>query len=106
MKNILFIILFFISACSTQNDGILSDKPLTQNIPSTDKFIKAGKRLDSIHVFSTESVINSGTTFDVIERLYDTVWYQTEKEYDDGRLETETEFVFFNNQSWVVEREM
>ena len=45
-------------------------------------------------------------TFAVWQRLYDTTWYQTEKEFDDGRLEVETEFVFFNSDSSVFEVEV
>ena len=45
-------------------------------------------------------------TYAVWQRLYDTTWYQTEKEIDDGRLDVETEFVFFNADSSVFEVEV
>ena len=76
---------------------------VTKNIPSEDFKIKKGRPLQSTKTISTDTRIGN---FNLIERLYDTVWYQTEKDYDDGKLEVETEFVIFDNKSWVVEREM
>lgn len=44
--------------------------------------------------------------YSVLTRLYDTVWFQTEEEYDDGKWETETTFLFFNSDSEMEEREL
>jgi hypothetical protein len=99
MKKILLILLFSVTACSTNKD--LVGKMLTENIPSQDKAIKEGTPLNS-----TRTVTRAAGDFNLIERLYDTVWFQTEKDYDDGKLEVETEFVIFDDKSWIVEREM
>ena len=99
MKKILLILLFSVTACSTNKD--LVGKMLTENIPSQDKAIKEGTPLNS-----TRTVTRAAGDFNLIERLYDTVWFQTEKELDDGVVEVETEFVIFDDKSWIVEREM
>ena len=79
-----------------------SNKPLTGQIPSTDKTKLEGTKLSSRKM---EPAADDGT-YAVWQRLYDTTWYQTEKEFDDGRLEVETEFVFFNSDSSVFEVEV
>ena len=78
-----------------------SDKPLTGQIPSTDKFKLEGTKISSRAMKPADD-----GTYAVWQRLYDTTWYQTEKEFDDGRLEVETEFVFFNADSSVFEVEV
>lgn len=79
-----------------------SNKPLTGQIPSTDKTKLEGTKLSSRKM---EPAADDGT-YAVWQRLYDTTWYQTEKEFDDGRLDVETEFVFFNSDSSVFEVEV
>ena len=79
-----------------------SNKPLTGQIPSTDKEKLEGTKLSSRKM---EPAADDGT-YAVWQRLYDTTWYQTEKEFDDGRLDVETEFVFFNSDSSVFEVEV
>lgn len=79
-----------------------SNKPLTKQIPSIDKEKLEGTKLSSRKM---EPAADDGT-YAVWQRLYDTTWYQTEKEFDDGRLEVETEFVFFNSDSSVFEVEV
>lgn len=44
--------------------------------------------------------------YSVLTRLYQTVWFQTEEEQDNGRVETETTFLFFNENSEIEEREL
>lgn len=44
--------------------------------------------------------------YSVLTRLYNTVWFQTEEEQDNGRVETETTFLFFNSDSKMEEREL
>ena len=79
-----------------------SNKPLTGQIPSIDKEKLEGTKLSSRKM---EPAADDGT-YAVWQRLYDTTWYQTEKEIDDGRLDVETEFVFFNSDSSVFEVEV
>ena len=79
-----------------------SNKPLTGQIPSIDKEKLEGTKLSSRKM---EPAADDGT-YAVWQRLYDTTWYQTEKEFDDGRLDVETEFVFFNSDSSVFEVEV
>ena len=94
------ILLFGVVACTTTEENRVG-KMLTENIPSDDKTVKEGRALDS------KSLVTRATgDFNLIERLYDTVWFQTEEEFDDGKLETETEFVIFDDKSYIVEREM
>jgi len=102
MKKILLILLFSVVACST-TDKDLVGKMLTENIPSTEFTILEGTPLSSAK--NLQGATGTGD-FNLIQRLYDTVWYQTEKDYDDGKLEIETEFVIFDDKSWVLEREM
>lgn len=42
----------------------------------------------------------------MLTRLYSTVWFQTEEEQDDGKVETESTFLYFNGDSKVEEREL
>ena len=44
--------------------------------------------------------------YSVLTRLYSTVWFQTEEEQDDGKVETESTFLYFNEDSKVEEREL
>ena len=62
-----------------------SNKPLTGQIPSTDKTKLEGTKLSSRKMEPA-----ADGTYAVWQRLYDTTWYQTEKEIDDGRLDVET----------------
>ena len=54
-----------------------SDKPLTGQIPSTDKFKLEGTKISSRAMKPADD-----GTFAVWQRLYDTTWYQTEKEFE------------------------
>ena len=102
MKKIALLLLFSVTACSTTDNNLVG-KMLTENIPSEEFTILEGIPLSSTRAMTP----TTGTgDYDLIQRLYDTVWYQTEKEFDDGKLEVETEFVIFDDKSWIVEREM
>lgn len=98
------------------------DKPLTKNIPSTDKTVLSGRLLGRSAVsVQTAPATGSGTTeglgeeitvkegngeYTLLDRLYSTTWYRSEKDYDNGRLEEiEEEFVYFNEASWISKRE-
>lgn len=94
-----------------------SKKPLTTIVPSDDKTVKTGTLLSqwngssqSLAINASASVNNAAaettaTEYNLLERLYSTTWYQSEEDMDDGRLETEEEFVFFNEKSEMVKRE-
>ena len=97
------------------------DKPLTENIPSIDKTVREGRQLGRSAVsVQTAPATGSGATeglgeeitvkedgeYQLLERLYSTTWYRSEKEFDNGRLEEiEEEFVYFNEDSSISKRE-
>ncbi len=115
MKNLIlisFTALVFAISCS--NDIVDSEKPLTGNIPSLDKNVLTGSSVSTasmtVGVAAATDVVSAGAAetlgsditltdnqYSALQRLYDTVWYKTEKDYDDGVLEEETEFIFFNS---------
>lgn len=106
MKYLIYSIFFVLISCSQTENLLVSEKPLTKNIPSTDKTILEGRSLNTASSITKTANQNTTQEYTLIERLYNTVWFQTEKDYDDGRLEIETEFIMFNDKSWVVEREV
>ncbi|TXJ55068.1 hypothetical protein EPJ66_00220 [Brachyspira aalborgi] len=55
---------------------------------------------------ANDSKSESEKAYSVLTRLYSTVWFQTEEEQDNGRVETESTFLFFNKDSKVEEREL
>ena len=91
MKKILMILLFGVVACTTTEENSADKnrvgKMLTENIPSDDKNVREGSALDSTKAV-TRAEAEDPADFNLIERLYDTVWFQTEEEFDDGKLET------------------
>lgn len=124
MKKIILVLTILASiaavSCNSKQAPTIGDKPLTSNVPSDDKTVKTGTPLSqwndsdankSITVNASVAANNNAgstqtpTEYNLLERLYSTVWYQSESDYDDGRLETEEEFVFFNENSYMVKRE-
>ncbi|MEI0490063.1 hypothetical protein [Brachyspira pulli] len=124
MKKIILVLTILASiaavSCNSKQAPTIGDKPLTTNVPSDDKTVKTGTPLSqwndsdankSITVNASVAANNNAgstqtpTEYNLLERLYSTVWYQSESDYDDGRLETEEEFVFFNENSYMVKRE-
>ncbi|MEI0479040.1 hypothetical protein [Brachyspira pulli] len=124
MKKIILVLTILASiaavSCNSKQAPTIGDKPLTSNVPSDDKTVKTGTPLSqwndsdankSITVNASVAANNNAgstqtpTEYNLLERLYSTVWYQSESDYDDGRLETEEEFVFFNENSEMVKRE-
>jgi len=116
-KMILVVGLFFIIiACDDSNSGTrLVNKPVTENIPSINKLIRDGTPYNppAIISLSADDIVANDVvgkadpvTYNGLVRLYDTVWYQTEREIDDGVLEIETEFIFFDINSNIIEREV
>lgn len=124
MKKIILVLTILASiaavSCNSKQAPTIGDKPLTSNVPSDDKTVKTGTPLSQWNDSDANKSItvnasvaannNTGNTqtpkeYNLLERLYSTVWYQSESDYDDGRLETEEEFVFFNENSYMVKRE-
>ena len=124
MKKIILVLTILASiaavSCNSKQAPTIGDKPLTTNVPSDDKTVKTGTPLSqwndsdankSITVNASVAANNNAgstqtpTEYNLLERLYSTTWYQSESEQDDGRLETEETFVFFNENSEMIERE-
>lgn len=116
MKKIILIVTILsvlAVACISKQAPI--DKPLTSNVPSDDKTKREGTPLadwdgnsKTLKLNASVKANNAAATQDgytLLDRLYDTVWYQSESDYDDGRLETEEEFVLFDSNSRMVKRE-
>lgn len=115
------------ASCSDGGSSGGGDKPVTANIPSTDKTVLEGRAPGTSAVsVSARSAVSArssapaaGTTetlgdkieikegeYTLLERLYSTTWYRSEKEYDDGRLEEiEEEFLYFDENSRMCKRE-
>ncbi|WP_028330755.1 hypothetical protein [Brachyspira alvinipulli] len=118
MKRIIFI-LSIISvlaiSCNSNNAPTIGEKPLTSNVPSDDKTVREGTPLSqwndsdantiSVNTLSANTKAAKASEYTLLDRLYSTVWYQSESDYDDGRLETEEEFIFFNSSSEISKRE-
>lgn len=126
MKKFLLIISIIsmaaISCANKDNAGGATESLVTKNIPSLNKSQKTGTANTQSSVSLSVSAqatapaagtlelkettdTGTGTTYSVLERLYSTTWYQSEEDYDDGKLETNETFIFFNENSEVVERE-
>ena len=119
MKKIILIISIlsvFAVACGNKATGpAAGSKPLTTNVPSDDKTVKDGTPLASWNGNSQSITVNASVAgnqtaatqdgYNLLERLYSTTWYQSEEERDDGRLETEETFIFFDPSSKMVQRE-
>ena len=115
------------ASCSDGGSSGGGDKPVTANIPSTDKTVLEGHAPGTSAVsVSARSAVSArssapaagtpealGTKIEIkegeytlLERLYSTTWYRSEKEYDDGRLEEiEEEFLYFDENSRMCKRE-
>ncbi len=121
MKKIILIISILsvlAVACNSKQAPTVGDKPLTSNVPSDDKTVREGTPLASWNGSSQSMTVNASVSgnntgdnpaaaqeYNLLQRLYSTTWYQSEDDYDDGRLETEEAFVFFNENSEMIERE-
>ncbi|MEI0610299.1 hypothetical protein NEI02_01325 [Brachyspira pilosicoli] len=121
MKKFLLIISIISMAaisCADKNGAGTEVMDITKNVPSADKTVKEGISAQewlnqrpnaqvSASVQATQLEQNAATgTYDLLQRLYSTTWYQTEMDYDDGREETETTFILFNQDSSRLEREL
>ncbi len=108
-KTMIFFLMAFmvvIASCDTSDptSNIPISKPVSGQIPSINKLVLEGTPLNGRII----SEINSRTTkteYNALQRLYDTVWFQTEQDEDDGVVEVETEFLFFKNIGGIVQIE-
>ena len=134
IRKILIIITVSMLALACKSNTSSSGKPTTKNIPSVNHTVKQGSlklSMGNAALFSLAAQ-NSGSTlgdtittvtpaqdtsnndskaadqreYSVLTRLYNTVWFQTEEEQDNGRVETESTFLFFNENSEMEEREL
>ena len=136
MKRIVIIIAVSMLALACKSNTGSSGKPVTKNIPSVNHTVKQGSlslNASKTALFSMTASASSASTnsttdistitpaadtatnnskaenervYSVLTRLYSTVWFQTEEEQDDGKVETESTFHYFNEDSKVEEREL
>lgn len=135
IKRIIIIAVSMLALACKSNTGS-SGKPLTKNIPSVNHTEKQGSlslNASKTALFSMTALASSASTnpttdittitpaadtatnnskaenervYSVLTRLYSTVWFQTEEEQDNGKVETESTFLYFNEDSKVKEREL
>lgn len=135
IKRIIIIISVSMLALACKSNTGSSGKPVTKNIPSVNHTKKQGSlnlNASKTALFSITPNLAATTTsttdittitpaadtatnnskaenervYSVLTRLYSTVWFQTEEEQDNGRVETESTFLYFNEDSKVEEREL
>lgn len=135
IKRIIIIIAVSMLALACKSNTGSSGKPVTKNIPSVNHTLKQGSlslKASKTALFSMTPNLAATTTsttdittitpaadtatndskaenervYSVLTRLYSTVWFQTEEEQDDGKVETESTFLYFNEDSKVEEREL
>ena len=136
IKRIVIIIAVSMLALACNKNTAPSGKPLTENTPSVNHTVKQGSlslNASKTALFSMTASASSASTnsttdistitpaadtatnnskaenervYSVLTRLYSTVWFQTEEEQDDGKVETESTFLYFNEDSKVEEREL
>ena len=135
IKKIIIIISVSILALACNKNTAPSGKPLTKNTPSVNKSVKQGTLSLNASKTALFSIASSSTAtstsgdeittttpaadttanenksenekvYSVLTRLYSTVWFQTEEEQDDGKVETESTFLFFNENSEIEKREL
>ena len=136
IKRIIIIIAVSMLALACKSNTGSSGKPVTKNIPSVNHTEKQGSlnlNASKTALFSMTASASSASTnstseiptitpavdtqkndnqakdqreYSVLTRLYSTVWFQTEEEQDDGKVETESTFLYFNGDSKVEEREL
>lgn len=134
IRKILIIITVSMLALACKSNTSSSGKPTTKNIPSVNHTVKQGSlklSMGNAALFSLAAQNSDSTSGDtittvtpaqdtsnndskaadqreysVLTRLYNTVWFQTEEEYDHGQVETESTFLFFNENSEMEEREL
>lgn len=100
-------------SCSTDGEPS-GKKPLTESIPSINKTVLDGKAVNAQTRQTKQTVAiqdpaeqgGDADTYNIAARLKDTVWFQSEEDYDDGKIEIETEYIFFSDASEIFEKEV
>lgn len=122
MKKFLLIISIISMAaisCSNSADPTNGNIAVSGNVPSIYKNQKSGDSVSSwigtkdgtdqetksISASYQQNQQQVTATVNLLDRLYSTTWYKTEKDYDDGREETESTFVLFSDISERLETE-
>lgn len=104
MKKIVALLIMSTISCTVAEEDRLGNKPISGQIPSTDKTVLAGRTIGTSAETKTVSE-RADTEYTLLDRLYDTVWFQTAIDEDDGVVETETEFLFFKKIDNIVQLE-
>ena len=117
MKKFLLILsIISVAAISCADKSSTSGKPVSSIAPSADSAVKTGTPIAQWDGKNNISASLSGAvaaptanenspTYSLLDRLYTTTWYQSEDDYDDGVVENETTFLFFDNDSKIREVE-
>ncbi|MEI0531213.1 hypothetical protein R4I97_06605 [Brachyspira pilosicoli] len=117
MKKFLLIIsIISVAVISCADKSSTSGKPVSSIAPSANSAVKEGTPIAQWDGKNNISASLSGAvaaqadettdpTYDLLSRLYTTTWYQSEDDYDDGVVETETTFLFFDKDSKIREVE-
>ena len=117
MKKFLLIIsIISVAAISCADKSSTEGKPVSTIAPSADSAVKTGTPIAQWDGKNNISASLSGAvaaqagettapTYSLLDRLYTTTWYQSEDDYDDGVVENETTFIFFDNDSKIREVE-
>ncbi|MEI0611656.1 hypothetical protein [Brachyspira pilosicoli] len=132
MKKFLLILSIIsmaaISCADKDAAGGATESTVSKNIPSMSKQTLKGTSVNaqqslalSVSVQANQGgTVSGGTittdnisdvttegngTYNLLERLYSTAWVSEEKDWDDGQPETEETYIFFNENSEMVERE-
>ena len=117
MKKFLLIIsIISVAAISCADKSSTSGKPVSTIAPSANSTVEEGTPIAQWDGKNNISASLSGAvaaqagettapTYSLLDRLYTTTWYQSEDDYDDGVVENETTFIFFDNDSKIREVE-
>ena len=131
MKKFLLILSIIsaaaISCANKDNAGGATESTVSKNIPSLLKSKKDGTPntqqslalsvsaqpnqggTTSDTTITTNDITDTTTpetgTYNLLQRLYDTAWVSEKKDWDNGIPETEETYIFFNENSEMVERE-
>ena len=117
MKKFLLILsIISVAAISCADKSSTEGKPVSTIAPSANSGVKEGTPIaqwdgkNNISASLSSAVAaqadeTTAPTYDLLSRLYTTTWYQSEDDYDDGVVENETTFLFFDKDSKIREVE-
>lgn len=128
MKKFLLILSIIsmaaISCADSNGAGGATESTVSKNIPSLLKSKKNGtpntqqslalsvssqateqQATGNVTIDNIKEVTTGETGHTLLDRLYDTAWVSMETGWDDGRPETEENYIFFNGSSEMVQRE-